>query len=208
MPPALSSSEVPASPNAIDALPDLVSRNGNMPTLKQPIESLAQHFAAEVLTLIRSASLEDILGHDVGATRTAKVAKGTRADQGDKRRPRPKPTKAPRRRGRLARRSADQIQAQLTSVVALLKKSPEGLRSEEIRDALKLDRREVPRVLAEGLKGKALRKSGAKTGHDVPGELATLRRPDERGVWVSRRRGWAAVAAPQRLASGSRSAWQ
>ena len=54
------------------------------------------------------------------------------------------------------------FKAQLASVVALLKKSPDGLRSEAIRDALKLDRREVPRVLAEGLKGKVLRKRGAK----------------------------------------------
>lgn len=81
-----------------------------MSTLKSQIEALAQTFAVEVLTLIRSASLEDILGHEVGATRTAKVAKGTRAGKAT-RAAAAKPTKAPRRRGRLARRSADQIQA-------------------------------------------------------------------------------------------------
>lgn len=132
-----------------------------MSTLKSQIEALAQHFAAQVLTVIRSASMEDIIGHDIGATRTAKVATRTRAAKAT-RTAAAKPSKAPRRRARLARRSADQIQAQVASVVALLKKSPEGLRAEKIRDALKLDRREVPRVLAEGLKGKALRKSGAK----------------------------------------------
>lgn len=132
-----------------------------MPSLNSTIESLAQQFAAQVLTLIRSSSLEDILGHDVGPTRAAKAPKVTRAPKAA-RTAKAEPTKAPRRRGRLGRRSVDQIQTQLTSVVALLKKSPDGLRSEAIRDALKLDRREVPRVLAEGLKGKALRKSGAK----------------------------------------------
>jgi hypothetical protein len=133
-----------------------------MSTLKSTIESLAQAFAQQVLTAIRSSSLEDILGQAAGATRTAKVTKGTRTAKAT-RTATPEPAKAPRRRrGRLARRSSDQIQAQLTTVVALLKKSPKGLRSEEIRDVLKLDRREVPRVLAEGLKGKAIRKSGAK----------------------------------------------
>lgn len=103
-----------------------------MSTLKSQIEALAQHFAAQVLTVIRSASMEDIIGHDIGATRTAKVATRTRAAKAT-RTAAAKPSKAPRRRARLARRSADQIQAQVASVVALLKKSPEGLRSEEIR---------------------------------------------------------------------------
>ena len=37
-----------------------------------------------------------------------------------------------------------------------------GLRAEEIRAALKLDRRELPRVLHEGLAKKKLRSRGAK----------------------------------------------
>src|ERR1035437_8314645 len=97
-----------------------------MSTLKNQIEALAQTFAAQVLTAIRSSSLEDILGQGAGAaTRTwgPKAARATKAE----------PTKAPKRRGRLGRRTTDQIQTQLASVVALLKKSPDGLRSEEIR---------------------------------------------------------------------------
>ena len=127
-----------------------------MSSLKHTIESLAQTFAAKVLTVIRSSSLEEILGQSVSTptkTRAAKAVKAPRAA---------KAPKAGRRRGRLARRSPDQIGAQLGAVAALLKKNPKGLRSEEIRAALKLDRREIPRVLAEGLKSKALRKSGAK----------------------------------------------
>lgn len=130
----------------------------NMPSLNSTIESLAQHFAKQVLTAIRSASLEEILSEG-GTTKAARAPKATKTAKAPRA---AKAAKAPKRRGRLARRSPDQIQAQLASVVALLKKSPKGLRSEAIRDALKLDRREVPRVLAEGLKGKALRKSGAK----------------------------------------------
>lgn len=127
-----------------------------MPSLKSTIESLAQQFAAQVLTIIRSASLEDILGQSVATTRaTPKTARTPRAA---------KAGKAPKagKRGRLARRSADQIDEQLASVVALLKKNSKGMRSEAIRAELKLDRREIPRVLAEGLKSKAVRKTGAK----------------------------------------------
>ena len=127
-----------------------------MPSLNSTIESLAQQFAAQVLTIIRSASLEEILGQSVATTRaTPKSARAPRA---------PKAGKAPkaRKRGRLPRRSADQIGEQLATVVALLKKNPKGLRAEAIRAELKLDRREIPRVLAEGLKSKTVRKTGAK----------------------------------------------
>lgn len=126
-----------------------------MPTLKIQIEDLAKTFAAQVLTAIRTSSLEEILGQ-AGAPRTAKTTKAAKATKA------PKAAKAPRRRGRLPRRSVDEIKTQLASVVALLKKNVKGLRSEEIRGTLKLDRREIPRVLAEGLKGKAIRKTGAK----------------------------------------------
>jgi len=121
-----------------------------MSTLNSQIESLAKNFAAQVLRSIRSASLEDTLGH-APAAQASKTAPSA-------------PTKrsSPKRRGRLPRRNADQIQSQLASVVALLKKNPKGLRSEAIREALKLDRREIPRILAEGLKGKVLGKPGAK----------------------------------------------
>jgi hypothetical protein len=41
-------------------------------------------------------------------------------------------------------------------------KHKDGLRAEEIRTALKLDVREVPRVLKEGLKTKKLKAKGQK----------------------------------------------
>ena len=126
-----------------------------MPTLTIQIEALAKTFAAQVLTAIRSSSLEEILSQG-GAPRTTKASKEATEPKARS------AAKAPRRRGRLARRSVDQIKTQLASVVALLKKHPKGLRSEAVRDTLKFDRREIPRVLAEGLKAKAIRKSGEK----------------------------------------------
>jgi Fic family protein len=47
-------------------------------------------------------------------------------------------------------------------VVILVRKSKKGIRSEEIRKALKLDVREVPRVFKEGLTKKKLKSKGQK----------------------------------------------
>ena len=65
-------------------------------------------------------------------------------------------------KGRLARRSAGDIANTLAKVVGLLKGKKSGLRAEQIRGALRLDRREMPRVLREGIAKKALRSKGAK----------------------------------------------
>ena len=46
--------------------------------------------------------------------------------------------------------------------MVLLRKNKEGLRSEQIRQALKLDVREVPRVLKEGLSKKKLKSHGQR----------------------------------------------
>jgi Fic family protein len=62
----------------------------------------------------------------------------------------------------LQRRSPADIARALDAVVILVRKSKAGLRSEEIRKALKLDVREVPRVLKEGLAKKKLKSKGQK----------------------------------------------
>jgi hypothetical protein len=64
--------------------------------------------------------------------------------------------------GRLQRRSKADIDRAVAGITQLLKRSPRGLRSEEIRLALNADKRELPRVLAEGLSAKAFTKKGEK----------------------------------------------
>ena len=64
--------------------------------------------------------------------------------------------------GRLARQSPEQIAKAVDQVVALVKKSKTGLRSEEIKKALSLDVREVPRILKTGVKTKKLKAKGQK----------------------------------------------
>jgi hypothetical protein len=64
--------------------------------------------------------------------------------------------------GRLPRRSAEDIAAALDRVIALVKKNKDGLRAEEIRAALKMQAKEMPRILKEGLSTKKLKSKGQK----------------------------------------------
>jgi hypothetical protein len=124
-------------------------------SLRSTLDSLASSFAGAVLDAIRRASLQELLAESAGAPRrgpgrpravAAKAAPG----------PRSKPT------GRLARRSPAEIAKTLDRIHSLLKGKKAGMRSEEIRKALKLDVREVPRVLKEGLAKKKLKSRGQK----------------------------------------------
>jgi len=71
---------------------------------------------------------------------------------------------APRARklGRLHRRSPEQIANALDRVVALVKGNKDGLRAEQIRAALKMQSKEMPRVLREGLAKRKLKAKGQK----------------------------------------------
>lgn len=123
--------------------------------LKSTIDSLAQTFAAGILQAIRSAPLDEILGEGGGrgGRKPGRPAKGAEAAPA-----------APKRGrgGRLARRSADDITAVVDSIVALVKKSKGGLRAEQIRAELNLDKREIGRPIAEALAKKKLTKKGEK----------------------------------------------
>jgi hypothetical protein len=129
--------------------------------LRANLDALASNFASAVLDAIRGASLDDLVAESGGAPRrgpgrpkgstTKSTATAARASA-----PARKPS------GRLARRSPADIAKALGQVVALVKGKKTGLRSEEIRKALRLDVREVPRVLREGLAKKSLRSKGQK----------------------------------------------
>jgi hypothetical protein len=134
-----------------------------MSTLKSQLEELAQGFATSVLQAIRSASLQDLVaaggGSEAGNGRRSAV-RGPARDGGGQ----PDPLRLPRpsKGGRLARRSPADIEKALASVVSLVKRKKDGLRSEEIQAALKLDKRELPRVLRTGVAKRALKAKGQK----------------------------------------------
>ena len=76
--------------------------------------------------------------------------------------PRSPPAPAAPAGGRLPRRSAEEIEATLEKIVALLKKHKDGLRAEEIRKSLAMQAKEMPRILKEGLSTKKLTSKGQK----------------------------------------------
>jgi hypothetical protein len=130
-----------------------------MSKLRSQLDQLANTFANGVLAAIRGASIEDLLGESRGAGGRARRAPGGGGGG------QPDPLRGAKKRGRggrLARRSAEDIQKVLAKVVSLVRGKKAGLRSEQIRKVLGLDVREVPRVLKEGLRTKKLRSKGQK----------------------------------------------
>jgi hypothetical protein len=128
-----------------------------MPTLRSSLKDLASSFASSVLDAIRGASLEELLGEAGGGARRGpgrppKSTAGATAST----------TPRGRKPGRLARRSPEQIAKALDQVIALVKSKKDGLRAEQIRAALKMQSKEMPRVLQEGLAKKKLKAKGQK----------------------------------------------
>jgi hypothetical protein len=130
-----------------------------MPTLRSALTDLASRFASDVLAAIRSASLDDLLaeqgvsarGGPGRSSRTKAAPVAARA------------TTPQAKGGRLGRRSPADIEKTLAIVVSALKATRgKGLRSEQIQIALRLDKRELPRVLRTGIAKKAIRSKGQK----------------------------------------------
>jgi hypothetical protein len=132
-----------------------------MPTtsLRSTLDSLATTFAGAVLDAIRGASLQDLLAESGSVA----LRRGPGRPPGSANKTTPHVAARAARGGRrLARRSPADIAATLDQIHGLLKAKKAGLRSEEIRKALRLDVREVPRVLKEGLAKKKLKSRGQK----------------------------------------------
>ncbi len=124
---------------------------------RSTLSILAASFADSVLVAIRGANLEELLAETGGGTprRGPGRPRGTAAAKA--------PAAPPgRSSGRLKRRSAADITKALDQVVALVKTKKAGLRAEQIRAALKMQSKEMPRVLKEGLAKKKLKAKGQK----------------------------------------------
>jgi energy-converting hydrogenase A subunit M len=122
-----------------------------MSSLRRSLESLAASFANDLVRAIQGSSLEELRSEVAGAsTRGGAAASST-----------PKAAKRAKS-GRLSRRSAGDIAAALEKIVGVLKKHQDGMRAEQIRKALHMQAKEMPRVLSEGLGKKKLKKKGQK----------------------------------------------
>lgn len=128
-----------------------------MSTLRNQIDRLAAQFAGQIIDALRGASLDDLLaiagGGGRGRGRPAGSGNSGGVDLGGRRRG---------RGGRLGRRTADDIGKMVDGIVDLLARSSGGLRAEQIREALNVEAKELPRPLADALKAGRITKSGQK----------------------------------------------
>ncbi|MFO0678600.1 MAG: hypothetical protein U0169_18850 [Polyangiaceae bacterium] len=130
--------------------------------LRSTLTELAASFANNVLAALRGASLEDILSETAhlpgagGSGRAPTSLRGRSLDGAGPTSRRAKPG------GRLERRSADAIAQLVDRITDLVAKSPDGLRAEQIREALGLEAKELPRPLADALAAKKIVKQGQK----------------------------------------------
>ena len=134
-------------------------------SLRSTISDLAASFASSILDAIRQMSLDEILAETHGgaarrnAPRAGKVAKVAAAAAPAA----PAAGKRGRKKGgRLERRSAGDITALVGRIVSVLEARPSGLRAEQIRDALGLESKELPRPLGEALSSRLVTKTGQK----------------------------------------------
>lgn len=148
-----------------------------MSNLRSALNTITSQFIDNVLAAMRSASLQDIAA-ETGARSTA-TSTTTAAP---KRRAGRKPAaaaeaaapaaeapaksrggrSAARKGGRLARRSPEDLAKVVDQIVAVLEKHPDGLRAEEIREAIGVSAKELPRPLGDALDGKRITKKGQK----------------------------------------------
>jgi hypothetical protein len=116
-------------------------------SLKDSIARLAESFATQVLSAIRSASLDDIAALSGGrAGRAPAAAAAPRAASG-------------RRPGRPPKIDVSGLSGKVTD---LLKGKSEGLRAEQIRDALGVAKNQLVKVITKGLADGSLKKTGEK----------------------------------------------
>jgi hypothetical protein len=122
-----------------------------MSNLKSTIEDLASDFALSIIGALRAASSDELT--NVAGLRRRGRAKAALIEGGSRKRG---------RGGRLGRRSTEDIGRMVDSIVELLGKHDEGLRAEQIREALGVQAKELPRPLSDALSAGRIRKDGQK----------------------------------------------
>jgi hypothetical protein len=132
-----------------------------MSVLKSSLQTLAASFAEDVIRAIQGASLQELLGEVAVIRARRNGAAGSVAVEADGDAA-PAGRGSPLRKGRLKRRSAEDIATTIERIAALLKQHPAGLRAEQIRKQLDMLPKEMPRPLSEGLVSKVFRKKGQK----------------------------------------------
>jgi hypothetical protein len=132
-----------------------------MSSLRAAIESLANQFAAGVLSAVRGASLAEILDQSGPTRRGPGRPRRSVSSVGAA----PAPVSAPARRargGKRLRRSAKDIAATAGQIVAHVGKHPKGIRGEQVRKDLGIAKNHWMNPLGMALDSKKIRKTGEK----------------------------------------------
>ncbi len=132
--------------------------------MQDAVQGLAENLAADFINAVSESTFEEFMAATGnGSKKVKRKSKGSKRAAAGKRgkargarkakKParRAAPAKKPAASGRLQRRSNEEIEEVVGQVVKVLRRSPEGMRSEQIRDKLGLDAREIPRVLKVGV---------------------------------------------------------
>ncbi|HWL89408.1 MAG TPA: hypothetical protein VNO21_26570 [Polyangiaceae bacterium] len=123
--------------------------------LQATIRQLAENFAQGVLDAVRSASLEDIRSHASAAPAPVRRGPG---------RPRRSavPVEAPpaAKRGRPAKPVSPDVT--VDRIVYLVRKAPQGMRSEDLRARLQLDKIPFRQAAAKAMAANLITKTGEK----------------------------------------------
>jgi hypothetical protein len=122
-----------------------------MSALRRAIATLAEEFASQVLAALRTASIGDFASLSIGSA--------PRRGPG---RPPKNPGAAPSPRGRRRRRTSADLNALGDKIVATVRANPKGMRAEQIRAALKIAQKELPRAITQLLSTGALEKQGQR----------------------------------------------
>lgn len=125
-----------------------------MSDLRNKISELASEFTDGIMAAIRTVSLDDLSGEGTGEPAAAAPRRG--------RPPGPAKVKAAGSSGRLARRSPEQLEVTIQSIVGALKKAPDGLGSEALQSMLGIEKREITGPLKLAIETRVLSKRGNK----------------------------------------------
>ena len=134
-----------------------------MSTLHARIHALSSAFADSIVAAIREVSISELTGgklHTRGESTEEEVT--------------PQKAKALKSTGRLPRRSDEDIALVVEEIVAVVRKHPEGIRAEELREELGLEKKELPKPMLVALASGAIRKEGEKraTAYFIGGRKA------------------------------------
>jgi len=146
-----------------------------MSDLRKKIQELTRRFAEEVARTVAEsiyASSEDFADAVIEAISQTSLGQLVGAQE-PPRRSSTRPSMRPRRRGRAAssrllpagkkrRRDSETIEALAGDIARLCKQHADGIRAEEMRKVLKVERRELPRPIAVLLERGAITKKGQK----------------------------------------------